>query len=69
MASSLPGSSAAHKRNANEVGRFIDVHVAGYHWPSFNLAASALSIGMVLLIIDGLFEGGKVKPRPFGGIV
>jgi signal peptidase II len=43
---------------------FIDVHVAGYHWPAFNLADSALSIGVVLLIIDGLFEGGGRRKNP-----
>ena len=43
---------------------FIDVHVAGYHWPAFNLADSALSIGVVLLIIDGLFEGGGRSKNP-----
>ena len=35
---------------------FIDVHLAGYHWPAFNLAYSALSIGVVLLIIGALFD-------------
>lgn len=28
---------------------FIDVHVAGYHWPAFNVADSALTLGILLL--------------------
>ncbi|HLY78168.1 MAG TPA: signal peptidase II, partial [Caulobacteraceae bacterium] len=41
---------------------FLDVHVGDYHWPAFNLADSALSLGVVLLVLDGLFEGqGKSK--------
>jgi signal peptidase II len=28
---------------------FIDITVSGYHWPAFNVADSALSIGMVLM--------------------
>jgi signal peptidase II len=43
---------------------FIDIHIAGYHWPAFNLADSALSIGVVLLILDGLFEGGGRSKNP-----
>lgn len=44
---------------------FLDVHVGGYHWPAFNLADSALSLGVVLLVLDGLFEGsGKSKNAP-----
>jgi signal peptidase II len=34
---------------------FLDVHVAGYHWPAFNVADSAICIGAVLLLVDGLW--------------
>ncbi|MBF0326076.1 signal peptidase II [Magnetospirillum moscoviense] len=37
------------------VADFLDVHVAGYHWPAFNVADSAISVGAVLLILDSLF--------------
>ena len=33
---------------------FLDLHVAGWHWPAFNVADSAISVGAVLLIWDGL---------------
>lgn len=29
---------------------FIDVFIGTYHWPTFNIADSALSVGMVLMI-------------------
>ena len=31
---------------------FIDLHHAGWHWPAFNIADSAISVGVVLLLID-----------------
>lgn len=37
------------------VADFLDVHVMGYHWPAFNLADSAISVGAVLLVLDALF--------------
>lgn len=37
------------------VADFLDVHVAGYHWPAFNLADSAISVGAVVLVLDALF--------------
>jgi len=34
---------------------FLDVHVAGFHWPAFNAADSFITIGAILLILDYLF--------------
>jgi signal peptidase II len=34
---------------------FIDWHAFGYHWPAFNIADSAISVGIVLLVIDSFF--------------
>lgn len=31
---------------------FIDWHAFGYHWPAFNIADSAISIGVVFLLFD-----------------
>ncbi|MCB1581410.1 MAG: signal peptidase II, partial [Alphaproteobacteria bacterium] len=40
---------------------FLDVHALGYHWPAFNIADSAICIGVFLLIIQSFFfeTGGK----------
>lgn len=37
------------------VADFFDVYVGHYHWPAFNIADSAITIGVVMLIIHGLF--------------
>ena len=33
---------------------FLDVHWAGWHFPAFNLADSAITLGAALLILDEL---------------
>jgi signal peptidase II len=38
---------------------FLDFHLAGWHWPAFNVADSANVCGVVLLIADGLFQPGR----------
>jgi signal peptidase II len=34
---------------------FIDVYYQHWHWPAFNFADSAISVGAVMLIIDALW--------------
>ena len=36
-----------------QVVDFLDFHAAGWHWPAFNLADSAITVGAVLLILEG----------------
>ncbi len=31
---------------------FLDFHMAGWHWPAFNVADSGISVGAVLLVLD-----------------
>ncbi len=35
---------------------FLDFHVAGWHFPAFNIADSAITIGAVCLILDELLR-------------
>jgi signal peptidase II len=36
-----------------EVVDFLDLHAAGWHWPAFNVADSAITVGAALLILEG----------------
>lgn len=42
-----------------EVVDFLDFHAGGWHFPAFNVADSAISVGAAFLIIDG-FWGQKI---------
>ena len=35
---------------------FLDVHLGKYHWPAFNVADSAISVGVGLMILDMLLD-------------
>jgi signal peptidase II len=38
---------------------FVDAHVGEYHWPAFNVADSAITIGAIIVIWDLLFGSHK----------
>lgn len=38
---------------------FLDFHLAGWHWPAFNLADSAITVGAVLLVADSVRPGAR----------
>jgi len=41
-----------------EVVDFIDVYISSYHWPAFNVADSAITVGAVIMVLE-LIRGKK----------
>jgi signal peptidase II len=40
---------------------FLDFHAAGYHWPAFNIADSAVCVGAAILVLESLFTRGETS--------
>lgn len=40
---------------------FIDVHFAGWHYPAFNIADSAITCGVILLLLDAVIIGWRQR--------
>jgi len=38
---------------------FLDVHWRHYHWPAFNIADSAISVGICLMLLEAYMEGRR----------
>ena len=43
---------------------FIQLHAGGYYWPAFNVADSAITVGVALLLWDGLRAGSAPQATP-----
>ena len=45
---------------------FLDLHIGGWHWPAFNLADSAITVGVVLYVFTSLrdqLRSGKLTQK------
>ncbi|TMG79291.1 MAG: lipoprotein signal peptidase [Betaproteobacteria bacterium] len=48
-----------------QVVDFLDFHAGAWHWPAFNVADSAITIGAALLIIEGfVHHEGRARAAP-----
>ncbi len=51
-----------------EVIDFLDVHIGNAHWPAFNVADSALCLGVALFILHFLRAGRQTR-RDSGSVI
>jgi len=47
-----------------QVVDFLDFHAMGWHWPAFNVADSAITVGAVVLILEGFFPHARRAGAP-----
>ncbi len=40
---------------------FLDFHAAGWHWPAFNVADSAITLGAAILILEGFLHRDEAQ--------
>lgn len=50
--------NAADRIRHGAVVDFIDAHLAGWHWPTFNMADVAIVCGVAGLVLSGVKTGG-----------
>lgn len=44
-----------------QVVDFVDVYVGNWHWPAFNVADSAITVGVMLFMLDMVLTRGEMK--------
>lgn len=53
--------NAIDRLHYGAVADFLDFHISGWHFWAFNIADAGISVGVALLIIDGLFRSGETS--------
>ena len=55
--------NVADRVRVGAVTDFIDLHVAGYHWPAFNLADAAVVAGLAILVFEEQLASRRARRR------
>lgn len=42
---------------------FLDLHYAGWHWPAFNIADAAITVGIILLLLDSFLTPAESNSK------
>jgi signal peptidase II len=45
---------------------FLDFHIGAWHWPAFNVADSAICVGVALMALDGLLPRREARSKGAG---
>jgi len=46
-----------------QVVDFLDFHAAGWHWPAFNVADSAITVGAAILILESFMQRKEAREK------
>ena len=56
--------NAVDRLRFGQVVDFLDFHVGAWHWPAFNVADSAITVGALLLIVESFMHAGEKHAAP-----
>jgi signal peptidase II len=59
-------SNLVDRIRTGRVVDFVDVYVRSYHWPTFNLADTAIVVGAVFLVLQLIFSDSDCHARSIG---
>jgi signal peptidase II len=57
-------SNLVERLLAGDVVDYLDVYVGPYHWPTFNLADTAISVGVGLILLEILWGQRATRQSP-----
>ena len=58
--------NVADRLRLGAVVDFLDFHVGLWHWPAFNVADSAICVGVGLILLDGLLPRRETRTKGAG---